>query len=114
MPHYFLALEVRNAAELLRLYLDYDLLSDATDLTMDYIDAVLGKGKEYFGLQVHATATAKAIIIIIIILFIERHIQIFLFVALHLSPLTTCCRRTPTAGRHQSGCPSPVLVDAVL
>ena len=41
-----------NAAELLRLYLDYDLLEEASLLTLEYIDAVMGKGKEYFGLKV--------------------------------------------------------------
>lgn len=41
-----------NGAELLRLYLDYDLLEEAANLTIEYIDAVSGKGSEYFGLQV--------------------------------------------------------------
>ena len=41
-----------NAAELLRLYIDFDLLEEATHLTMEYIDAVLGAGPEYFGLKV--------------------------------------------------------------
>ena len=42
----------RNAAELLRLYLDYDLLEEAARLTLEYIDAVCGSGKEYFDLKV--------------------------------------------------------------
>ena len=41
-----------NAAELLRLYLDYNLLSEAADLATEYIKATLGAGKEYFGLTV--------------------------------------------------------------
>ena len=41
-----------NPAELLRLYLDYDLLSEAADLAIEYIRATLGAGKEYFGLTV--------------------------------------------------------------
>ncbi|XP_070567013.1 nuclear pore complex protein Nup160-like [Ptychodera flava] len=39
-----------NAAELLRLYINFDMLEEAAYLAMEYIDAVLGKGKEYFGL----------------------------------------------------------------
>ncbi len=41
-----------NAAELLRLYIDFDLLEEATHLCLEYIDAVLGRGAEYFGLKV--------------------------------------------------------------
>lgn len=41
-----------NAAELLRLYLDYDLLEDAGGLVLELMQATLGKGKEMFGLQV--------------------------------------------------------------
>ena len=41
-----------NPAELLRLYLDYDLLSEAANLAVEYIKATLGAGKEYFGLTV--------------------------------------------------------------
>ncbi len=44
-----------NAAELLRLYIDFDLLEDAAALTLEYIDAVLGKGPEYFGLKVSSS-----------------------------------------------------------
>lgn len=41
-----------NAAELLHLYLEHGFLEDATDLATEYILATMGKGKEYFGLDV--------------------------------------------------------------
>ncbi|RLV97195.1 hypothetical protein DV515_00011926 [Chloebia gouldiae] len=41
-----------DAAELLRLYLSYDLLEEAVDLVLEYVDAVLGKGHQYFGIKV--------------------------------------------------------------
>ena len=41
-----------NPAELLRLYLSFDLLEEAAHLALDYIDAVLGPQKEEFALQV--------------------------------------------------------------
>ena len=41
-----------NAAELLHVYLTFDLLELATLLAVEYIDGVMGHGKEYFGLQV--------------------------------------------------------------
>lgn len=41
-----------DAAELLRLYLSYDLLEEAVDLVLEYVDAVLGKGHQYFGIEV--------------------------------------------------------------
>ncbi|XP_064635378.1 nuclear pore complex protein Nup160-like isoform X2 [Lineus longissimus] len=40
-----------NLAELLRLQLDHNLLEDSFEVIIEYIDAVLGKGKEYFGLK---------------------------------------------------------------
>ena len=42
----------RNAAELLQLYVNFDLLEEAGELTIEYVNAVLGIGKEYFGLKV--------------------------------------------------------------
>lgn len=60
LPPWFLAsYKTRDAAELLRLYLMYGRLEDATDLSTEYIDAVLGKGREYFGLReaLHATSS---------------------------------------------------------
>ena len=50
-----------NAAELLRLYLEYDYLHEAGTLTLEYIDAVLGKGHEYFGLDTFLHGTAPAV-----------------------------------------------------
>ena len=44
-----------NAAELLRLYINYDLLLEAVMLAVEYIEAVLGNGMEYFGLKVTQT-----------------------------------------------------------
>lgn len=44
-----------NASELLRLYINYDLLLEAVMLALEYIEAVLGNGKEYFGLKVIQT-----------------------------------------------------------
>eukprot|EP00096_Caligus_rogercresseyi_P011692 TRINITY_DN4693_c0_g1_i1.p1 TRINITY_DN4693_c0_g1~~TRINITY_DN4693_c0_g1_i1.p1 ORF type:complete len:726 (-),score=219.36 TRINITY_DN4693_c0_g1_i1:66-2243(-) len=41
----------RNAGELLRLYLIHGYLEDAAYLAVEYINAVLGQGKEYFGLE---------------------------------------------------------------
>lgn len=41
-----------DAAELLRLYLNYDLLEEAVDLVLEYVDALLGKGPHYFGIEV--------------------------------------------------------------
>ena len=41
-----------DADELLRLYLNYDLLEEAVDLVSEYVDAVLGKGHQYFGIEV--------------------------------------------------------------
>ena len=44
-----------NPAELLRMYLTFDLLEPATLLAIEFIDAVCGHGKEYFGLKVIKT-----------------------------------------------------------
>ena len=46
------SLQKVDAAELLRLYLNYDLLEEAVDLVSEYVDAVLGKGHQYFGIEV--------------------------------------------------------------
>jgi len=40
-----------NAPELLRVYLDYDCLDEATLLSCEYIDAVMGCGAEYFNIK---------------------------------------------------------------
>lgn len=47
-----------DAAELLRLYLNYDLLEEAVDLVLEYVDAVLGKGHQYFGIEVPLSPTS--------------------------------------------------------
>jgi len=49
--------KIANPAELLHLYICYDMVSEATELSLGYIDAVLGHGKEQFGLNtaLHAT-----------------------------------------------------------
>ena len=41
-----------NPAELLRLYLSFDHIEAAAHLAIEHIDAMLGYGKEYFGLEV--------------------------------------------------------------
>lgn len=49
--------EFVNPPELLHLYLCYDMVLEASQLSIKYIDAVLGTGKEYLGLNtaLHAT-----------------------------------------------------------
>ena len=44
--------QLTNPAELLRLYLTFDLLEQAAKLAIEYINAVMGHGKEFFGLEV--------------------------------------------------------------
>lgn len=48
-----------DAASLLRLYLNYDLLDSAAELVMEYVDALLGKGHQYFGIEVHTLHTCR-------------------------------------------------------
>ena len=48
----FSFIQIVNPAELLRIYLDYDLLEEAAVFCMEYIDAVMGCGSEYFNLKV--------------------------------------------------------------
>ncbi len=50
-----------NAAELLRLYLTNGYLEDATMLACEFISAILGEGKEYFGLQTSLNANAPPV-----------------------------------------------------
>ncbi|KAF4009453.1 hypothetical protein G4228_000119 [Cervus hanglu yarkandensis] len=50
-----------DAAELLRLYLNYDLLEEAVELVSEYVDAVLGKGHQYFGIEFPLSATAPMV-----------------------------------------------------
>ncbi|NXC50021.1 NU160 protein, partial [Penelope pileata] len=50
-----------DAAQLLRLYLNYDLLEEAVELVLEYVDAVLGKGHQYFGIEFPLSATAPMV-----------------------------------------------------
>ena len=50
-----LSLQETNPAELLRLYLSFNLLEEAALFAMHYIDAVLGPRKEEFAMQVCST-----------------------------------------------------------
>lgn len=45
-------LQAVDAASLLRLYLNFDLLDAAAELVLEYVDALLGKGHQYFGIEV--------------------------------------------------------------
>uniref|UniRef100_A0A8C1TAJ8 Nucleoporin 160 n=1 Tax=Cyprinus carpio TaxID=7962 RepID=A0A8C1TAJ8_CYPCA len=46
-----------DAAALLRLYLNYDQLESAAELVLEYVDALLGKGHQYFGIEVCSLTT---------------------------------------------------------
>uniref|UniRef100_A0A4W5LG59 Nucleoporin 160 n=1 Tax=Hucho hucho TaxID=62062 RepID=A0A4W5LG59_9TELE len=50
-----------DAAALLRLYLNYDLLEAAAELVLEYVDALLGKGHQYFGIERPLSATASLV-----------------------------------------------------
>ena len=45
-------LQENNPSGLLRIYLQYDYIEYAVLLIIEYIDAIIGHGKEYFGLKV--------------------------------------------------------------
>ncbi|XP_008309467.1 nuclear pore complex protein Nup160 [Cynoglossus semilaevis] len=49
-----------DGASLLRLYLNFDLLDDAADLVLEYVDAVLGRGHAYFGIERPLSATSTS------------------------------------------------------
>ncbi|KAL4622892.1 nuclear pore complex protein Nup160 [Arapaima gigas] len=53
--------KVVDTAALLRLYLNYDLLELAVDLVLEYVDALLGKGHQYFGIERPLSATAPLV-----------------------------------------------------
>ncbi|MBN3325015.1 NU160 protein, partial [Atractosteus spatula] len=53
----FSLVQVVDAAGLLRLYLNYDLLEAAGELVLEYVDALLGKGHQYFGFEKPLSAT---------------------------------------------------------
>ncbi|XP_056108033.1 nuclear pore complex protein Nup160 isoform X1 [Rhinichthys klamathensis goyatoka] len=50
-----------DAAALLRLYLNYDHLECAAELVLEYVDALLGKGHQYFGIERPLSATASLV-----------------------------------------------------
>ena len=50
-----------NPSELLRLYLHCGYLESCTQLACEYINAVLGTGKEYFGLSSSLNANAPPV-----------------------------------------------------
>lgn len=47
-----LTFQAEDAAALLRLYLNFDLLEAAAELVLEYVDALLGRGHQYFGIEV--------------------------------------------------------------
>ncbi|XP_022094945.1 nuclear pore complex protein Nup160-like isoform X2 [Acanthaster planci] len=56
-----LAYKKLNPASLLLLYITYDMLEEATSLALEFIDAVCGKGSEYFGLKTSLRATLPSV-----------------------------------------------------
>ncbi|CAG2057093.1 unnamed protein product [Timema podura] len=62
LPHWLMSsYRQRNPAELLRVLLACGRVADAADLAKDYIWAVLGRGKEYFGLKECLTSAGPPI-----------------------------------------------------
>ncbi|XP_033933225.1 nuclear pore complex protein Nup160, partial [Pseudochaenichthys georgianus] len=49
-----------DAASLLRLYLNFDLLEEAGDLVLEYVDALLGRNR-YYGLEGPLSATSPSV-----------------------------------------------------
>ncbi len=52
-------LQAVDAASLLRLFLNFDLLDDAAELVLEYVDALLGRGHQYFGIEVRVLQILK-------------------------------------------------------
>ncbi|XP_063052787.1 nuclear pore complex protein Nup160 [Engraulis encrasicolus] len=50
-----------DTAALLRLYLKFDRLDLAAELVIEYVDALLGKGHQYFGIERPLSATAPVV-----------------------------------------------------
>ncbi|XP_018544550.1 nuclear pore complex protein Nup160 [Lates calcarifer] len=50
-----------DAASLLRLYLNFDLLDSAAELVLEYVDALLGRGHQYFGIERPLSATWSSV-----------------------------------------------------
>ncbi|KAK7883821.1 hypothetical protein WMY93_026944 [Mugilogobius chulae] len=55
------SLQSLDAAALLRLYLNFDLLESAAELVLEYVDAVLGRGHQYFGIEKPLSATGPLV-----------------------------------------------------
>ncbi|KAM3610070.1 uncharacterized protein V6R79_024806 [Siganus canaliculatus] len=50
-----------DTASLLRLFLNFDLLDAAAELVLEYVDALLGRGHQYFGIERPLSATAPSV-----------------------------------------------------
>ncbi|XP_035012837.1 nuclear pore complex protein Nup160 [Hippoglossus stenolepis] len=50
-----------DAASLLRLYLNFDLLEAAAELVLENVDALLGRGHQYFGIEKPLSATFSSV-----------------------------------------------------
>ncbi|XP_020509237.3 nuclear pore complex protein Nup160 [Labrus bergylta] len=50
-----------DAASLLRLFLNFDLLEAAAELVLEFIDALLGRGHQYYGIQRPLSATSSSV-----------------------------------------------------
>uniref|UniRef100_A0A3Q3W6F3 Uncharacterized protein n=1 Tax=Mola mola TaxID=94237 RepID=A0A3Q3W6F3_MOLML len=50
-----------DAAALLRLYMNFDLLDAAAELVMEYVEALLGRGHQYFGIESPLSATSSSV-----------------------------------------------------
>ena len=48
----FISSKIANPAELLQLLINFDMLQEAAALALEYLNAVMGHGKEYFGVEV--------------------------------------------------------------
>lgn len=53
------SLQRADAPSLLRLLLNFDQLESAAELVLEYVDAVLGRGHQYFGIQVRRYKLGK-------------------------------------------------------
>lgn len=84
-----------NPAELLRLYLTFDLLEEATYLAMDYIDAVLGPQKQDFAMKVTCCRIGRPCWATAINVHTTRvrghtHILVHRLPSMHLLPVCGC------------------------
>ena len=73
LPHRLLIIyKRRNAAELLKLFLDFDRVEEAVALTTELLDAHLGRGKDIFGLERSLHAAGPAAILCIPATYIDQ------------------------------------------